>query len=329
MEIVYCDLCMRQIAESDIRFGVPGRSNAYRCEDCAKAKSTAADATGAVAAPPSGAAPAAPSARKTKSARIAAVRRRAGVPRSAIYAALAGLGAAIAAFTAVISSRGDGGKKPPRGIVLPAVAVPAAHPVTSEPTRPAPRPASRPAPGTTRSGPETGREASTTPATVPGGAIKINFQTTSAPAPAGYLVDAGEPFGDRGNGHAYGWNKANRETRERKKPTSPDKRYDTLNHMQKRGASTWEIAVPNGRYAVRVVAGDASHHNSVYRIAVEGVLTVDGEPNSKERWIEGASTVTVSDGRLTVSSAAGSRNNKICFIEVTRGRIGQSADPNS
>ena len=66
-----------------------------------------------------------------------------------------------------------------------------------------------------------------------------------------------------------------------------------------------------------MVAGDANYYNSVYKINVEGVLTVNGTPSSGSRWKEGTSTVTVSDGKLTVSNATGASNNKICFLEIT------------
>ncbi len=78
------------------------------------------------------------------------------------------------------------------------------------------------------------------------------------------------------------------------------------------------MAVPNGSYTVRVVAGDPSYIDSVYKINVEGTLTVNGTPTSSARWVEGIATVTVSDGRLTISNATGSKNNKLCFIEITQ-----------
>jgi len=53
----------------------------------------------------------------------------------------------------------------------------------------------------------------------------------------------------------------------------------------------------------------------VFKINVEGVLTVNGTPTSATHWIEGTQTVTVNDGKLTVSGANGNDNNKICFID--------------
>lgn len=149
--------------------------------------------------------------------------------------------------------------------------------------------------------------------------IRVNFQPSGATVPSGYLADTGAVYGNRGNGRTYGWNSGNTSfARDRNSSRSSDQRYDTLNHMQKSGgARTWEIAVPNGTYSVFVVAGDADHYDSVFRINVEGQLTVSGTPRSTARWISGTRTVTVSDGRLTVSNGSGASNNKICFIDIT------------
>ena len=154
----------------------------------------------------------------------------------------------------------------------------------------------------------------------PATSIRINFQPASAPVPAGYLVDGGLVFAARGNGQTYGWNADNTaQTRDRNAANSADQRYDTLTHLQKPGNpdAVWEIAVPNGTYVVRLVSGDASNFDSVFRTTVEGVLTVSGTPTTTTRWIEGTSTVTVTDGRLTIRSGAGASNNKICFVEIT------------
>jgi hypothetical protein len=87
--------------------------------------------------------------------------------------------------------------------------------------------------------------------------------------------------------------------------------------MQRNGTFTWELAVPNGTYSVKVVAGDPSYFDSVYKINAEAVTIVNGTPSSGTRWFEGTASVTVSDGRLTLSNASGSSNNKLCFVEVT------------
>src|SRR5689334_19631369 len=79
----------------------------------------------------------------------------------------------------------------------------------------------------------------------------INFQKATPAAPAGYFIDSGQVFGDRGNGLAYGWDADNTASaRDRNNSLSPNQRYDTLTHMQLYGTRTWEIAVPNGSYTV-------------------------------------------------------------------------------
>jgi hypothetical protein len=147
--------------------------------------------------------------------------------------------------------------------------------------------------------------------------IQINFQPATAPVPPGYLVDAGLVYADRGNGRTYGWNTDNT-GQARDREVTPDQRYDTLNQLQRPANpdAIWELALPNGAYRVRVVAGDPSYTDSVHKLTVEGVVVVDGTPTAGVLWIEGTATVTVTDGRLTLQSAAGGVNTKVCFVEI-------------
>jgi glucose/arabinose dehydrogenase len=150
--------------------------------------------------------------------------------------------------------------------------------------------------------------------------IRINFQPASAPVPAGYLMDGGLVYAARGNGQVYGWNADNSaQTRDRNSTLSADQAYDTLTHLQKPANpnATWEIALANGSYDVHIVSGDADSYDSVFRIAAEGVLVVNGTPTSANRWVGGTATVSVADGRLTLTNGTGSSNNKICFVEIT------------
>lgn len=149
----------------------------------------------------------------------------------------------------------------------------------------------------------------------------MDFQSASAPTVAGYLVDSGAVYGARGNGETYGWNAINSDgAYDRNSRLSPDQRYDTVIQTQRHTNrdAVWEIAVPNGTYSVRIVAGDPATSSAVYRYTAEGVVTVDGTPTPANRWVEGTRTVTVSDGRLTIANGAGASNNKLCFLEVTR-----------
>jgi PKD repeat protein len=148
---------------------------------------------------------------------------------------------------------------------------------------------------------------------------KINFQPDTAPVPSGYLKDSGAVYGPRGNGLSYGWNAANEaQTRDRNSSASPDQRYDTLTHLQKPNNpnASWEIGVPNGIYDIHIVAGDSDNIDSVFRLRAEGTLVLSGTPSNTAHWVEADATITVSDGRLTISNGTGAANNKICFIDI-------------
>jgi PKD repeat protein len=148
---------------------------------------------------------------------------------------------------------------------------------------------------------------------------RINFQPAGAPIPSGYLADTGAAFGNRGNGLSYGWSGAKRTARDRNSPLSPDQRYDTLIEMEKGSrTATWELAVPNGTYRVHLVSGDPVDLNSFYSLSVEGQTAVNGAPTSANRWLEGTVTVTVSDGRLTISGNANANRNKVNFVDIER-----------
>jgi N-acetylneuraminic acid mutarotase len=159
-------------------------------------------------------------------------------------------------------------------------------------------------------------------------AVKIDFAPVRAAVPAGYLPDVGDAFGDRGNGLSYGWDADNRPSaRDRNAANSPDQRYDTFTHTQRYGVRTWELAVANGDYSVRVVAGDPTAFNSAYGFNAEGQSVVAGRPSPASPWFDGTRTVTVADGRLTISNAAGSSNNKIAFVEITSVHVDPGPDP--
>jgi len=165
---------------------------------------------------------------------------------------------------------------------------------------------------------QSNQSSATTQSSSAGGEININFQPSGSDIPSGYLVDSGSVFANRGNGYSYGWNSNNGNVRDRDSASSLDQRYDTLNHMQLEGGYTWEIELENGEYNVRIVAGDPDNYSGHdYRINAESTLIINGVPTTSNRWIEGTETITVSDGRLTISNATGSIQNRICFIEIT------------
>jgi hypothetical protein len=147
--------------------------------------------------------------------------------------------------------------------------------------------------------------------------IRINFQGLGIAQPQGHNSDIGHVFGAKGP-LTYGWDADNRaNARIQANTISPDFRYDSYNHMQKDGANRrWEIELPNGFYTVRLVAGDPTHTNSVYRMNLEGQLALSGTPSGDTRWFRQTTTVQVRDGRLTLTNAAGAVNNKIALLEI-------------
>jgi hypothetical protein len=146
----------------------------------------------------------------------------------------------------------------------------------------------------------------------------VNFQPSSAFVPSGYVADTGKTYASR-NGLSYGWNTDNTaNTRNRDSSRSKDQRYDTLVHMQRNGSHNWEIAVPDGTYNVHIVSGDSDYYDSAFRIDAEGQRVVSGTPTSSNRWVEGSKSVTVTDGRLTITNGSGAVNNKIDYIDIAQ-----------
>lgn len=142
----------------------------------------------------------------------------------------------------------------------------------------------------------------------------IDFGPADAPVADGYERDAGEVYGDRGNGLSYGWDQSVAADM-RARGRVEDVRYDTLAHFAKNGDRTWEIAVPPGSYEVRMALGDPAHTDQLNHMDVEGAIVQDGIADA---WDVHSVIVDVSDGRLTLRPAPGSYNAKISFVKITQ-----------
>ncbi|MHC4242827.1 MAG: PA14 domain-containing protein, partial [Planctomycetota bacterium] len=167
--------------------------------------------------------------------------------------------------------------------------------------------------------------------------IKINFQSSGAPIPEGYLPEYGDPFVEHDNGWSYGWDQNIRSgARDRNSGNAPDQRYDTLNHLQQAGGDKiWEIELPNGTYNLFLVCGDPEYGDQTNNFDVEGVLLTDPNPPPPEPafdFDEFNVTVEVTDGRLTIQPGAGADNCKICFVDIESDALTQffqtARDPN-
>lgn len=149
--------------------------------------------------------------------------------------------------------------------------------------------------------------------------VNINFQPSSANIPQGYLADTGLIFGNKNNGYNYGWSSDISEgARDRNHNNAQDQRYDTLLHMLHPTLpidAYWEIELPNNDYQVKLVGGDPEYCDSLYQIAVEDIITINGPSCSAP--VESNTTVSVTDGYLTIKTLADSIDAKLNFIEIT------------
>lgn len=151
-----------------------------------------------------------------------------------------------------------------------------------------------------------------------GFAARIDFTPAGSLPADGFVADSGATFADRGNGLQYGWDADNSANFRDRGAADADRLYDTVASMQLVGDRTWELAVPApGEYDVHVLSGDPVYTNGKYAIDAEGVAAVRGKPTTQQHFIDHTVRVTVTDGRLTLSNAAGSFNNRLNFIEVT------------
>jgi beta-galactosidase len=154
-----------------------------------------------------------------------------------------------------------------------------------------------------------------TPEVILTGSTKINFQTSGATTPSGFLADTGAAYGLRSNGKTYGWDVANT-SNTRLRGASPDARLDTLNHLQQGRTYKWEAAVANGTYKVKLFMGDPVYDDSVNNVKIENVTVNDAD--GADNFDQVVTTVTVSDGRLTITPASGASKSKVLFLEFVK-----------
>jgi len=144
--------------------------------------------------------------------------------------------------------------------------------------------------------------------------LRFNFQPAVSTIPAGMLADTGGTYANH-SGTSYGWNQDLRSaTRRRNDGGSADTAHDTLIYVPT--GAKWECALPNATYEVRVVAGDPRFSNGTFNFLVEGVSAMNGSPTTGSRWLDQTVTVSVQDGRLTITQGSGAEHGKICLIEI-------------
>lgn len=144
--------------------------------------------------------------------------------------------------------------------------------------------------------------------------IGIDFAPDGAPIAEGTVADTGKIFGLRSNGNSYGWDQdVSSQAVVRNTTYTPYQRSKTFIPMFNR---TWEIGVEPGVYSVRVGAGDPQTSGYSIRIQAEGKTVVSGTTSSSKRLLTGSTTVTVTDGKLTLQSYDPTQVNPIGYVEI-------------
>lgn len=154
-----------------------------------------------------------------------------------------------------------------------------------------------------------------------GAPINISFQPASFPLQSGYQGDFGQGFGARGNGYSYGWN-VDHTARTFAYSAVPglETVYGaawSLIKMLPGSSTSWEIALANGSYDVTILAAGYQCQGQLQQIAAEGVLIVNATAGwDYDTYVGGTQTVTVSDGRLTVTNGPSAALNCIDSIQI-------------
>ncbi|MFI5838070.1 Ig-like domain-containing protein [Micromonospora sp. NPDC051300] len=161
--------------------------------------------------------------------------------------------------------------------------------------------------------------------------LKVDFSDAATAPATGYVRDFGEAYlATRG----YGWVDLGERTpvslvgngRNRNPATGQsDPRLATFMHAQLPAGSVgvptpgaWEAAVPSGSYTVTVAVGDAGTAvDSVHWVNIEDQNAIAAfVPASAARFATVTRTVSVTDGKLTVTPTGGT-NTKFAYLDIT------------
>ncbi|MCZ7438268.1 Ig-like domain-containing protein [Micromonospora sp. WMMC241] len=161
--------------------------------------------------------------------------------------------------------------------------------------------------------------------------LKVDFSDAATAPATGYVRDSGEAYlATRG----YGWVDLGERTpvslvgngRNRNPAAGQsDLRLATFMHAQLPAGSAgvptpgaWEAAVPTGSYTVTVAVGDAGTAvDSVHWVNIEDQNAIAAfVPTSTTRFATVTRTVSVTDGKLTVTPTGGT-NTKFAYLDIT------------
>lgn len=182
---------------------------------------------------------------------------------------------------------------------------------------------------------------------------RINFQKKDSPVPENFLPDYGDVYGDRGNGHAYGWTL--KSAIEAQKTDSTEYTSSLLRDVfiirNNKESAKWQIKLPNGYYYVLVNVGRHDNYdkeNYFNYIKVQGKEIFTYKKNQKLHYsdykktkpgefscsvVEGGTSegdkgqiansqrLQVTDGKLTLTVGGNNGYNTytaLNFIEIYR-----------
>ena len=145
-------------------------------------------------------------------------------------------------------------------------------------------------------------------------ALRVDFTNSTSSAARGHKLDYGAGYGRRGNGLTYGWSTSRISSAVVRDSAYPSQAESNI----VMGSASWSMNVPNGWYDVRVLMGDPTITTGVdYRLNVEGQVLANGKPYEPNHpFVEGYTTVQVTDGRLTLTSADRAVGNRLATVTI-------------
>ena len=129
--------------------------------------------------------------------------------------------------------------------------------------------------------------------------LRINFQHESRALPEGYEADSGWTYRVQPNGYTYGWTD---DMRSQLKTRGDQENLLLCPFIECKPHVAWEIEVENGDYEVTVCIGEIFYGVENGTIYIEDVEFCKDVMLERYETHEYTRTVTVSDGRLTLTS---------------------------
>ena len=159
----------------------------------------------------------------------------------------------------------------------------------------------------------------------------LNFGPDGSPAVDGYSNVSLGVYPTVVDGMTLGWSGTGPTAVRRTGGAAPDERFRSYARPYSYtlgSARKFEVALPNGTYRVRAVAGTPDEYagNGVLRqrFLAENVAIVDGTTSAAAPFVAGVANVAVTDGRLTITvDSSVAPNARLAFLDIVdAGRTG-------